>query len=425
MNQTIALCNLGCSKNIIDGERIASFLEQSGFSLIDSYPSAEIIIVNTCSFIREATREAIDTILEMAEYKKSGRCKTLIAAGCFSERYRKEAAAAIPEVDVWVGVHAWQEELSDFFQASPAISFQRSLSEPIATQYCKIADGCSHRCSFCVIPSIRGPYRSRGVQEIVAEAQWLEGRGAKELILVSQDTSWYGRDIGVSLTGMLETLLRKTGFAWIRLMYLHPAWIDDSLLRLIGSEQRMCGYFDIPLQHAADSLLTAMKRGHRAADLYSLIERIRNTAPDAAIRSSFILGFPGETKVHFKKLLDFIEWARFDKLGVFPYSPEEGTVAATMRPMPRSATAIKRCEEIMAVQREISRELLEKRIGQRAPVIIDRISDIPDYAYEGRTERDAPEVDGKVHIIDGSAEPGQILEARIVDTDDYDLFARI
>lgn len=424
MIRTVAVCNLGCSKNIVDGERIASFLSRAGFALTTDFSAADIIVVNTCAFIQEATREAVDTILAMAQHKKSGSCKTLAVAGCFSERYRHEAAKELAEVDLWVGVHTWIDDLSAYLGVARPEGIQRALSEPIATQYLKIAEGCSHRCAFCVIPAIRGAYASRGEREILDEAAWLERRGVKELILVSQDTSWYGRDRHSSLTRLLERLLAATAFPWIRLMYLHPRHIDDSLLALVGAESRICSYFDIPLQHASDSILAAMRRGHTAREGYALIDRIRSSVPDAAIRTSFILGFPGETRKHVSELASFIEQVRFDKLGVFPFSPEQGTAAANMRPRPRTNTAMQRCEEIMALQRDISRELLERRIGGSMRVLIDRVADNPDYVFAGRTFMDAPEVDGVVHLVRCSAQPGDIIDAEIIDADDYDLFAR-
>jgi ribosomal protein S12 methylthiotransferase len=263
------------------------------------------------------------------------------------------------------------------------------------------------------------------VDSIVREAAWLSEQGVREIILVSQDTSWYGRDTGSSLVKLLEALLKKTDFHWIRMMYLHPSYLNDSLLKTVASEKRICSYFDIPLQHIAEPLLKKMKRiPSSSKELYRLVERIRLSVPDSTIRTSFILGFPGETNRHFNQLLTFVEWARFDKVGVFPFSPEEGTKAFTMRPLPRTSTALKRCETIMDLQREISREICESHIGSVKEVIIDRVSDNPEYDYECRTQGDAPEIDGRVYLKNGKLSPSSFADVRIIDASDYDLYAK-
>ncbi len=422
--KTIALNNLGCSKNIVDGDKIVEYLNELGFKPIDNFDNADIIIVNTCTFIMEANEEAIATILEMAEYKKSGKCSTLVVSGCFSERYREEAKKDFPEVDLWVGVKDWPRELSDYFQKEGKYNgIKRKLVEPLETQYLKISDGCSHNCAFCIIPKVRGKFESRNDNEILAEAAWLEEQGVKELIVVSQDTSYYGRDNSSSLTSLLEKLLAKTSFKWIRMMYLHPNFVDDNLLKLVGSEKRICSYFDIPLQHISDKVLKSMGRAPGSKGLYDLIDRIRKNVPDATIRSSFILGFPGETEKDFKELLKFVEWAKFDKLGVFPFSPEEGTRAYDMRPRPRTTTALKRCETLMSLQKDISSEIQESYIGKEIEVLINTVSDNPDFAFECRSERDAPEIDGRIFLKNSSAKVGDFIKVKIIDADDYDLFA--
>ena len=431
--KSVAIQNLGCSKNLIDGERILALFARSGFRIIDDPSFANVIVVNTCAFIKEATQEAVDTILEMAELKKTGRCETLIASGCFSQRYRDKAKKELPEVDFWAGVDDWEDVLPRLIDNIPINTansninrqddFRRILSEPLSTQYLKIAEGCSHGCSFCVIPSIRGKFKSRGIDDILRESDWLYKQGVKELILVAQDTSFYGRDIGTNLAALLESLLKGTDFQWIRMMYLHPKFVSDGLLNLIAAEPRICPYFDIPLQHISDPILTAMNRTPLSAGIRELIERIRKTVPGATLRSSFIVGFPGETEKEFGELRDFIQSASFDKLGLFPYSPEEGTAAYPLRPRPRAPTVRKRCEELMSIQREISRNLLEAKVGADVDVIIDRISDDPDFNYEGRTKGDAPEVDGRVFVSSGSFEIGQIARMRVVGVNDYDIFA--
>lgn len=419
---TASLINLGCSKNIIDGERITHLVKSAGYRLCDDLSEADLIIVNTCAFIREAQEEAIENILIAAQAKSVKRATRLIVSGCFSERFRNEVANQFPEVDLWVGVNDWDEVLSNLLH-SHASPFKRELSEPLSTQYVKIAEGCSHRCSFCVIPAIRGPFKSRSSRMIRNEVTWLEEKGVKELILVAQDTSWYGRDCGSTLTTLLEEILAASRIPWIRLMYLHPQFVDQPLLNLIAQEERLCSYFDIPLQHSAASILASMKRKPGPHKLRRLIETIRTTVSDAAIRSAFIVGYPGETEAHFNDLLSFIEWARFEKLGVFPYSPEEGTAAVALHPRPRNNTALRRCETLMLAQQDISREINEQKIGSLREVIIDRLADDPDFNFEARTRYDAPEVDGKVLIRNGSFTPGDITKVKIIGASDYDLYA--
>lgn len=419
----VALYNLGCSKNVIDGERILHLFKSGGFEITEDFNTAQIIVVNTCAFIREAQEEAIETILEAASKKENGICQTVIVSGCFSERYRDKVAKEFPEVDLWVGVNDWEQLLPKLYNQSNPVSFERVLSGLPASQYIKIAEGCSHRCSFCVIPDIRGPFKSKQPQSIIDEAKWLYQKGVKELILVAQDSSFYGRDYGSDLTSLLETLLRETEFHWIRCMYLYPAFVNNNLLQLIAKEERLCSYFDIPLQHISEKILKSMNRTPLTKDLYKLIEQIRSTVKDASIRSSFILGYPGETEQDFKELIDFIEFAKFDKLGVFPFSAEKGTKAFDMKPKPKSSTATRRCEEIMLLQRDISREILESKIGSSLEVIVDNISDDPDFNYEARSQFDAPEVDGKVLVTSGDIDIGTFSKVKIIGSSDYDLFA--
>jgi ribosomal protein S12 methylthiotransferase len=420
-----ALQNLGCSKNLVDGDRIIYALKTAGYEITEDFSDAEIIVVNTCSFIREAQEEAIESILDCASYKNGGKCTTLIVSGCFSERYRKEVADKFPEVDLWVGVNDWETVFKEKFSTKVKKPFERKLEDPIASQYLKIAEGCSHGCTFCVIPSIRGKFISRTDTDILEEAQWLYENGTKELILVAQDSSFYGRDTNSTLQKLLEKLLAKTLFPWIRVMYLHPKYVDNSLLSLFAKEDRLCSYFDIPLQHISDPVLKAMNRPTQSKDIYALIDNIRSIVPDAAIRSAFILGFPGETEKDFSELQQFVEHARFDKLGVFPYSAEEGTKAYEMRPRPKTSTATRRCEELMLIQRDISRELLEAKVGKTIEVIIDRVAEDPDFNYEARSRHDAPEVDGKVLITEGNADIGSIVPVQIIGCGDYDLYGKV
>jgi ribosomal protein S12 methylthiotransferase len=422
---TIALVNLGCSKNVVDGQKLIAAFEGAGYTMVDDPARAEFIIVNTCAFIKEATREAIDTIVEMAALKKTGVCRFLAVAGCFSQRYGTKARADLPEVDAWVPLHPGPRELERIFSITPSAAPARRLTESLYVNYLKIADGCSHACAFCVIPSIRGKHTSRPMQEIIDEARWLQDMGTRELILVSQDTSLYGRDIGLSLPLLIETLLAATAIPWIRLMYLHPCSVDDRLLHLAAADPRICPYFDIPLQHCNDAILKSMGRMPDKAGMTALIGRVRALVPDAAVRTSFITGYPGETAAMFRELLRFVEEMRFDKIGVFPYSPEEGTRAARIRPRPADATARRRSETLMELQQAISRELLTAKTGRVVPVMIDALAAEPGANAVGRTRWDAPEVDGTVYIEKGDCTPGDIAQVRITGASDHDLFGEI
>jgi ribosomal protein S12 methylthiotransferase len=355
---------------------------------------------------------------------KTGNCK-LIVSGCFSQRYREEVQKDFPEVDLWLSTENWQKELCEYYNIKEGNqSFTRILSEPKHTQYIKISDGCSHRCSFCVIPKIKGDFKSESSEKIIEEAQWLEKQGVKELIVVSQDTSFYGRDIGTNLTALLKNILDKTNFRWIRTMYLYPSFVDDEFLDFVANNPRILPYFDIPLQHISDDILKSMGRKTKSEDLYALVEKIRSKVPNAVIRTAFIIGYPGETPKNFKELSAFVAWAKFDKMGCFPYSPEEGTKAAKLPNAPTNRTVQKRMAEIMDTQKVISNELQEAKIGRKIEVIVDCVSDFEEYNFECRSKDDAPEVDGRVFLIDGDANIGDFLEVEVIDCDDYDLVAK-
>ena len=417
------LCNLGCSKNFVDGDTIAGFLVKNGFELTENSAEANAIIVNTCSFIEQATKEAIDAILEHIGQKNENA--KLIVSGCFSQRYKEKVTADFPEVDLWLSTDNWQEELQKFYDLQKAnVDFSRILSEPIHSQYLKIADGCSHKCSFCVIPSIKGDFRSEPTDKILKEALWLQEKGVKELILVAQDTSFYGRDIGTNILNLLKTLIDNTNFRWIRLMYLYPSFVSDEFLDFIAANPRILPYFDIPLQHISDDILKSMGRRPLSSGLYKLVEKIREKVKNATLRTSFIIGYPNEKPKDFKQLCEFIQWAKFDKMGVFPYSAEEGTRAAVFPNQVGAKTVQKRVNTIMEIQRNISADLQENKVGQTIEVIVDRISDFEEYNFECRSISDAPEVDGRVFLIDGNADIGDFLEVEVIECDDYDLIAK-
>jgi ribosomal protein S12 methylthiotransferase len=430
----IALINLGCNKNQIDGENILSFLTDSGFEYTNNLLSAEIIIVNTCAFIREAQIEAINAILEASEYKKKAKCKILAVAGCFSQRFKKEAMIELPEVDLWLSISNWQKELINFLKIKSRKKQQnkRVLFPPFHTQYLKISEGCSRRCSFCIIPYIKGNLKSRSPNELIKESLWLYSKGVKELILVSQDTTSYGKDINYSLIKLLELLLKNTKFPWIRLMYLHPQAVSLDLIKLIASEKRLLPYFDIPLQHINDEILISMRRRPLSRGIYQLIDNIRKFVPDAAIRTTFIVGYPKETNKIFCELLDFIEKTRIEHIGVFPFSPEKGTPAYLLPKKPKNNTVSKRCYELISLAREISKSFYQSKIGKQISIIVDdnlkqdlsiitpADKNLNNIFYEGRTIWDAPEVDGKT-IIPAKVKIGNIINVKVISSSDYEL----
>lgn len=436
--RTVALLNLGCSKNQIDGERMLARLCASGHTAVSDFSRANTILVNTCAFIKEARQEAIEAILTMARFKKSGVCATLAVAGCFSERFRNQARVHFPEVDAWLGVHDWPAVLASSFGAHRKAPAGRVLFPPRATQYLKIAEGCSRQCSFCAIPAIRGPYKSRAEKDIICEARWLFSRGVKECILVSQDTTSYGCDRGGSLVRLLKHFLAETEFPWIRLMYLHPQLVSDELLYLFAQEKRLLPYFDVPLQHISDDILRSMNRRPLSKGVRALIRSIRTAMSDAAIRTTFIAGYPGETERQFRELLDFVEETRFERLGVFPFSPEEGTRAFSLPKRPLNRTALFRCERIMSLQRGISAARCASLVGKTLDIIVDGpaqehgvavlhgspgVAKKKRAALEGRTVWDAPEVDGTVLLPRGNARIGSIVPVKIISASDYDLTA--
>ena len=396
-----------------------------GYEHTDDFSKAHVILVNTCAFIKEAKQEAIDKILEMASFKKTGACTKLVVCGCFSQRFRGEVEKQFPEVDVWAGVDDWPRVFERRLNVSAKPSFFRKLEKPAATQYLKISEGCSHSCAFCAIPLIRGKFRSRAIESVVEEAKWLYEQGVRECILVSQDTSFYGRDKNSSLARLLEHVLANTAFPWVRMMYLHPALVDNDLLHLVAGEPRLCPYFDIPLQHGADPILKAMNRRPLVKGIRDLIERIRTIVSDAAIRTTFIVGFPGETDHLFEGLLEFVEEMKFDKVGVFPFSPEEGTRAYMLHPRPRDVTIVRRCEALMTLQRGISETINASRIGRSVECIIENEVNTSGFSYEGRTQWDAPDVDGKVFIQSRKPTSGPFVQVKINGADDYDLFGEI
>ncbi len=439
----VGMVSLGCPKNLVDSEVILGILARHGYALTPLAEDADVLIVNTCSFIEPAKRESIQTILEMAEHKKSGSAKRLVVAGCLVERYRQELLKEIPEVDYVIGTNELERVLQacefetegreSLAPIEPYLYHEftpRVLSTPSYSAYVKIAEGCDHPCSFCVIPQMRGRFRSRRFESVVREAENLAGAGVREVTLIGQDTSSYGEDLG--LRGGLATLLRELGkvpeLVWLRFLYCYPNRLNEALIAAVAETPKVCKYLDIPLQHASLSVLKLMRRGSSGDHFLRMLETIRGAIPGVALRTSFIVGFPGETEDDFRALLDFVATAQFDHLGVFLYSNEETSAAFSLVGQVPACVARRRQRELLALQRKISRRKLREKIGKRLPVLVEGRSEETDLLFVGRLESQAPEIDGRVFINDFQGREPQVGDFRwatITDASDYDLVARL
>jgi len=431
--EKIAVITLGCAKNRIDSELMLGTLASNGYSITDDPSTADLIIVNTCGFIEPAKEESIETILEAAKFKKVGRCKGLIVSGCLSERYAEDLRKELREADIVIGLRE-EAEIARYCDLllgreirSAYSRGERRLTTPDHWAYLRIADGCNNRCSYCAIPLIRGPYRSRDIRLIVDEAWKLAEYGVKELNLVAQDTLLYGVDIyGKSrITDLLEQLLEVEGIRWIRLMYAHPAHLTDDVIELIRDNDKICRYIDLPIQHISDRILGRMNRRVTSEQIRELIGKLRDRIPDIAIRTSLIVGFPGETERDFRMLLDFMREVKFDRLGAFIYSREEGTPATDFRPQIGRRIKEERLHEVMELQREISSEINSRFVGKVVEVMVEGEGGERGVAWIGRSEREAPEVDGEILITGCDAAPGDFVEVLITDSGDYDLYGRM
>ncbi len=429
--------SLGCDKNRVDSERMIGLLLDDGIELTDDEYEAEAIVINTCCFIGDAKEESINTILEMAEHKKDGALKALIVAGCLAQRYCDEIRAEIPEVDAVIGTNAYDEIVGAVRTAMGGVRYEslaplsgfpranacRAVSTGGHYAYLKIAEGCDKGCTYCVIPSVRGAYRSVPIEELTAEARELARGGARELILVAQETTLYGTDIygEKSLWRLLDALNAIPELSWIRILYCYPEEIDETLIDAILRNDKVCHYLDIPVQHAADEVLRRMGRRTDRASLSKVIKRLRERIPDIALRTTVICGFPGETKGQHEELLSFIEEEKFDRLGAFSYSPEEGTPAEGFPDQVGDDVKEARRARVMELQEKISREKNGRLVGRSLPVLVEgRVGD--GGAYAGRSYRDAPDVDGYVFFeSDGEIMSGEIVTVRITGALDYDL----
>lgn len=415
------LISLGCPKNLVDSERFSAVIEAGGYEYTADPAEAEIIIINTCGFIQDAKIEAIDTILETTEYKTNGKCKNLIVTGCLVRRYFEDIQKSIPEIDHLVDL----QDFDTFAQilTIPTVCEKRKLMTASHYAYLRITDGCNNLCSYCAIPSIRGNLHSVPMEDLVKEAELLAAAGVKELIVIGQDIAQYGLDLygEQKLTELLKNIHHIESLEWIRLLYLHPAHITSELLDTISTLPKICRYFDIPLQHINDDILHSMNRHISKEKTISLLDEIRSKFPEAVIRTTFITGYPGETKEHFEELKEFIIEQRFERLGVFVYSSEENTPAYGLKNRVSSKVAQSRKDELMSIQQQISIAFLEKFVGSSLAVIVDARSDSDDYDYIGRTYFDAPEIDGIVYISGNNLKQGDIVLTKITDSTEYDL----
>lgn len=430
--------SLGCAKNLVDTEVMLGLLSERNIELTPDPNEADILIVNTCGFIKSAKEESITTILNMAEYKTEGKCRSLIVAGCLGQRYQQELLDEIPEIDAIVGTGSWQrimEAVDETLKGNRVLiidekdtiyddKMPRIPTTPFYSAYVKIAEGCNNCCAYCVIPSVRGPYRSRTIESVKAEVKNLTDRGVVEINLIAQDTTNYGSDLygSVKLVELLKELVQIEGLKWIRLLYCYPKHFTDELIEVMATEPKICKYVDLPLQHAHNDILKAMNRKDTLESVERLLDKIKARIPDVVIRTSFIVGFPGETYEQFRVLYDFVERQRFDKVGVFTYSREEDTPAYDMEDQVFDESKQQRYHDLMSLQCKISEEINQRLEGKTLEVLVEgRDSDQANIVY-GRSYREAPEVDGQVYIEgDLDSQPGDLIKIKVLQGFTYDI----
>lgn len=441
MSDKILFISLGCDKNLVDSEKMLALLAEKGYSFTDDEAEADIVVINTCCFINDAKQESIDTILEMAELRKNGALKALVVAGCLAQRYREEIQKEIPEVDMIIGVSAIDEitqALDRFLSGQkenyygspdkkPYADTKRILTTGGHYAYLKIAEGCDKHCTYCVIPKVRGSYRSIPMESLVKEAEILAAEGVKELVIVAQETTLYGIDLygKKSLPGLLRRLCRIEGLHWIRVLYCYPEEIDDELIRVIKEEPKICHYLDLPIQHGCDTILKRMGRRTTSKELVEVIGKLRREIPDICIRTTLITGFPGETEEEHEELLDFVERMEFDRLGVFTYSQEEDTPAAAMPGQIPEEIKEERRSQLMELQQEIAFDAAVSMEGKLVDAMVEgKVAD--EDAYVARTYKDAPNVDGFLFINTKRAlMTGDFVKCRITGAYEYDLIGEL
>ena len=434
--------SLGCDKNLVDSEYMLGLTRKAGFTLVSQEEEADIIVINTCCFIHDAKEESIESILEMAAYKETSKCKLLVVTGCLAQRYHEEIRTELPEVDVILGssnysdiVEAIQKGLKEknvtLLRELDYLPNLADIDRVVTTgdylAYLKIGEGCNKRCTYCIIPSIRGSYRSIPIEQLVKEAQRLAADGVKELVLVAQETTVYGLDLYKQkmLSELLRRLCRIEGLRWIRILYCYPEEITDELIEVIAEEEKVCSYLDMPIQHCENRILKAMGRRTDKKELITIIGKLRERIPDITLRTTLTTGFPGETEEDHRAMVDFVDEMEFDRLGVFPYSPEEGTKAALMDEQVEEETKEKRRDEIMELQQEISYEKNQAMVGQVIPVLVEGYL-FEDDIYVGRSEKDAPKVDGCVFVRSPEEiVSGTFVDVLITEANEYDLIGDV
>lgn len=436
MTEKVKVVTLGCEKNLVDSEIMSGLIHERGYALVDDKEDATVIIVNTCGFIDAAKEESVNTILDLADLKETASLKALIVSGCLTQRYKKELMNEMPEIDGIVGTGDF-DKINDIIDdalagkkpvriGNPAFDYDRRLprrmSTPRYTAYVKIAEGCDNACTFCSIPIMRGKFRSRSIESIVAEAEQLAAQGVREVSLIAQDSTNYGTDLydGFRLPELLSAVTEVPGIEWVRLHYAYPGFFTDELIETIATNPKVCRYIDMPLQHSEDRILKRMRRPGRQRDIRELVAKIRARIPDVALRTSLIVGFPGETEEDFANLCEFVREMRFDRLGVFAYSKEDDTPAARLPDQVPEDVKEFRATTLMEIQREISQEVSGKRIGQELDILIERYDGRND-VYVGRSEYDAPDVDGEVFVTRCTAGIGELQKVRITHSFEFDL----
>lgn len=430
----VGFVHLGCSKNLVDTEMTIGLFKENGYKIVNNEEDADVLVINTCGFIGPAKEEAINTILEMAEYKKK-RCKYLIVMGCLVERYKEELSKAIPEVDLWIKYSSYNtiwEQIETILKSEKENKDSLDFLDRVITTgnnfaYLRIAEGCSNFCTYCAIPKIRGPFVSRKMEDVIKEAKKLANEGYEELIVIAQDTTKYGIDIyGESkLAELLKELCKIEKLKWIRFLYAYPETITDELIEVVKNENKICKYFDIPIQHISNSVLKRMNRKSNGETIKTLIKRLRKEIPEVVIRTTVMVGFPGETKEDFEELYDFIKAARFERLGAFSFSKEEGTPAEKMENQIHPMTKKSRYNKIMSLQQKIASETQEEMVGKELEVLIETKTFDGKY-YVGRSYREVPDIDGLIYIemVDKALE-GKFVKCKITKASGYDLIGKI
>jgi ribosomal protein S12 methylthiotransferase len=436
------LISLGCAKNLVDSEVMLGSMTSAGWELMDNPEDADLLILNTCGFIQSAVEEAITEIFELVRIKEQFPGKKIVVVGCLVQRYKEKLKEELPEIDLFLGTEGaaaiaeYVARMENDDQHGVVLLPERNLmssntprviSTPAYRAWLKITEGCDNRCSYCMIPTIRGQLRSRTIDDLISEALHLQEHGVRELSLVAQDSTAYGNDLdkGENIVQLMERLLNRTSIPWLRLLYLYPTGISDDLLQLMAGNSRIVPYLDIPMQHVNDKILRSMNRRYSSEQLYATIGRIRNVLPDIALRTTFLVGFPGETENDFLEIESFLRKMHLDHVGVFPYANEEGCPSETFADQLPEEEKLQRRDYLLGVQSELSEKIQKKYIGRVEPVLVEGLSRETDLLLEGRTRYQAPEVDGCVYINEGVANPGDIVQVRITDTQVYDLIGGI